>query len=152
MQELGFNYRLTEIQSELGLSQLNRLDGFINRRRILVQNYLELLEGNTIVRPAQQQTTLGSAHHIFPIRINFASSRINRNNLMKTLKSKGIGTQVHYIPIPLQPYYNALGFNVDDLPNAVDYYFETLTIPLFPRLKFRQQEKIIFELNNGLST
>ena len=152
MQELGFNYRLTEIQSELGLSQLNRLDGFINRRRILVQNYLELLQGNNIIRPAQQQTTLGSAHHIFPIRINFASSRINRNNLMKTLKSKGIGTQVHYIPIPLQPYYNALGFNVDDLPNAVDYYFETLTIPLFPKLKFRQQEKIIIELNNGLST
>lgn len=143
MTELGFNFRLTEIQAVLGISQMKRLDGFIQRRAKLVDHYQKLLESNPNMTSAQIAPTVGSAHHIFPIRIKFDSSRHSRNNLMKELSHFGVHTQVHYIPIPLQPYYQNLGYTVDEIPNACAYYQEALTIPLFPNLSFRNQRKII---------
>ena len=148
MQELGFNYRLTEIQAALGASQLDRLDKFINKRRSRVDWYLLKLPEVHAVTPAQSNSSTLSAHHIFPIRVNYSELKISRARLMKSLKERGIGTQVHYIPIPLHPYYQKLGFGVENLPEAMSYYHEALTIPLYPSLKQSQQRKVIVELSN----
>jgi perosamine synthetase len=148
MQELGFNYRLTEIQAALGASQLDRLDKFINKRRSRVDWYLLKLPEVHAVTPAQSKSSTLSAHHIFPIRVNYSELKISRARLMKSLKERGIGTQVHYIPIPLHPYYQKLGFGVENLPEAMSYYHEALTIPLYPSLKQSQQRKVIVELSN----
>ena len=150
MQELGFNYRLTEIQAALGTSQLDRLDNFINKRRSRVAWYLLKLPEVHAVTPAQSKSSTLSAHHIFPIRVNYSELKISRARLMKSLKERGIGTQVHYIPIPLHPYYQKLGFGVEKLPEAMSYYYEALTIPLYPSLKQSQQRKVIVELSSLL--
>jgi perosamine synthetase len=148
MQELGFNYRLTEIQAALGSSQLDRLDKFINERRSRVAWYLLNLPEVHAVTPAQNNSSTLSAHHIFPIRVNYSELEISRARLMKSLKERGIGTQVHYIPIPLHPYYQKLGFSVEKLPEAMSYYYDALSIPLYPGLKQSQQRKVIVELHN----
>ena len=146
MQELGFNYRLTEIQAVLGISQLNKLDRFIERRRKLVLRYLRAFEDHPIVAPAQSVSVLNSANHIFPIRVDFSKLDISRQEFMRLLSEKDIGTQVHYIPIPLHPFYQEMGYNTIDLPNSLKYYFDTLTIPLFPSLTFKQQDYICSEI------
>lgn len=148
MQELGFNYRLTEIQAALGVSQIDRLDKFIKDRKSRVDWYLLNLPDVPAVTPAQSKASTQSAHHIFPIRINFSELNISRAHLMEYLKEVGIGTQVHYIPIPLHPYYQKLGFGIENLPEALSYYHEALTIPLYPSLKQSQQRKVIIELSN----
>ena len=147
MMELGFNFRLTEIQAVLGISQMKRLDAFIKRRAKLVRNYHKLLECNLKMTAAQTVPIIGSANHIFPIRINFNNSEHSRNRIMQKLKHFGVNTQVHYIPIPFQPYYQKLGYTLDEIPNACAYYEEALTIPLFPNLSFRNQRKVIRLLN-----
>lgn len=148
MQELGFNYRLTELQASLGVSQLKRLDKFISLRRSKVKEYFEHLHLIPKVAPAQVGPSNLSAHHIFPIRINFSELQLSKAHLMKSLRHRGIGTQVHYIPIPLHPYYQKLGFRVDSLPEAMSYYQETLTIPLYPNLRKSHQRKVIAELSH----
>ena len=143
MIELGFNFRLTEIQAVLGISQLKRLDNFIARRSNLVKRYQNLLKNNSKISPAQKASNVGSANHIFPVRFKFNTSALSRNELMNKLKEVGIISQVHYIPIPSQPYYQQLGYSISEIPNAFSYYEEALTIPLFPSLKKREQRKII---------
>jgi dTDP-4-amino-4,6-dideoxygalactose transaminase len=148
MQELGFNYRLTEIQAALGVSQLTRLDNFIQRRSSRVSWYRSALSILPYVKPAQINTKVASSHHIFPIRIDFSKLDISKAKLMLLLKEKGIGSQVHYIPIPLHPFYQRLGFSVDKIPESMSYYQEALTIPLYPHLKKSEQCKVIDELKS----
>ena len=143
MIELGFNFRLTEIQAVLGISQMKRLDIFIARRSNLVKRYQNLLKNNSKISPAQKASNAGSANHIFPVRVKFNATALSRNELMNKLKELGIISQVHYIPIPSQPYYQQLGYSISEIPNAFSYYEEALTIPLFPSLKKREQRKII---------
>ena len=143
MTELGFNYRLTEIQAVLGINQLARLDKFISKREDRASRYKHLITKNKMFAPAQNCDTRKSANHIYPLRMKFSSSNLSRNQLMHALKSKGVGTQVHYIPIPVQPFYQALGHEISEIPEAFSYYEEALTIPLFPGLKLRQQKFII---------
>jgi dTDP-4-amino-4,6-dideoxygalactose transaminase len=143
MIQLGFNYRMTDFQAVLGKSQLARLDRFITQRRHLVRFYSKLLRDNTQVKSAQNFSIDLSAHHIFPIRINFTNSSLSRQELVEKLKIDGVATQVHYIPIPLHPYYVHLGYTSDEIPNAMNYYQECLTIPLYPGLRKYQQKRII---------
>lgn len=152
MTELGFNYRLTELQAVLGTRQMIRLDRFISKRKELVNNYRSLLDTNVLIKFAQPAVTSNSAHHILPVRIDFTNASISRNELMARLRSQGVGSQVHYIPIPLQPYYKKLGFNMDSMPEAMNYYFQALSIPLFPKLKKRNQVSVIDALNYNLAS
>lgn len=139
MVELGYNFRLTDIQSALALSQIKRLDFFISKRKKIAHAYLRLLEGVENIKPLIQIDRIEySALHIFVLSIDFTKLNISRNQLMQKLREKGIGSQVHYIPIPMQPYYKDLGFEPSDYPNAMNYYNSALSIPIFPKLKYKQ--------------
>lgn len=143
MQELGFHYRITDMQCALALSQLKKLDKFIARRRVLVKRYDDVFAGMSNCRPAQPTGGDLSGHHLYVLRINYAAVGLSRSQLMLELKTLGIGTQVHYIPVPAQPYYRRLGHKPEDFPDALHYYEEALSIPLFYDLSDEQQEKII---------
>ena len=146
MIELGYNYRMTEIQAVLGISQLKRLEKFMNKRSRKLIKYSELLQGVNDVKFAQNCDLKNSANHLMPVRINFANLKISRAQLMNSLRSVGVGSQVHYIPIPMQPYYKLLGYNFTNIPEAVSYYEECLSLPLFPDLSNSEQKKVVKEL------
>jgi dTDP-4-amino-4,6-dideoxygalactose transaminase len=149
MQRLGYHYRLTEIQAVLGISQMKKLKKFIATRQSKAKVYDLLFANSKVVRPAQEVNADASARHLYVIRINFSAAKISRAELMIALKEMGIGTQVHYRPIPQQPYYANLGYDFAEYPEALHYYEEALSIPLFPRLRKNQQKyvaKSILEL------
>ena len=146
MQELGFHYRITDIQSALALSQFGKLDQFISHRRELVKRYDAAFSSMKNFRPAQNIGRDRSGHHLYLLRIDFASIAMNRAQLIRELGSRGIGCQVHYIPVPNQPYYRQLGYGSIEYPHAQQYYQETLSIPLFYDLTNEQQDQIIFEI------
>lgn len=151
MQELGFHYRITDIQCSLALSQFKKLDRFIERRRNLVKAYNEAFSGMRNCRPAQMEGRGQSGHHLYVLRIDFKATNLNRGQLMEELKAHHIGSQVHYIPVPAQPHYRRLGFEPEDYPNAQRYYQEALSIPLYYDLTDGQQERIIKTLKLLLS-
>jgi UDP-4-amino-4,6-dideoxy-N-acetyl-beta-L-altrosamine transaminase len=143
MIQLGYNFRLTDIQAALALSQMKRLDRFISKRRKIAHDYFTLLKNIKYLKPLIQINEIEkSALHIFVLNIDFTKLNISRNQLMQKLREKRIGSQVHYIPIPMQPYYKNLGFEPSDYPNAMYYYNSTLSIPIFPKLKRRQVKYI----------
>jgi len=143
MQELGYHYRITDIQCGLALSQLKKLDKFIARRRKLTKVYDEAFAGMQYCRPAQHAGRDLSAHHLYVLRFKFDELGISRVQLMKDLAARDIGCQVHYIPVPVHPYYRKLGFKPENYPNAQHYYREALSIPLFYDLTDEQQNHII---------
>jgi dTDP-4-amino-4,6-dideoxygalactose transaminase len=143
MQELGFHYRITDIQCALARSQLRKLDKFIQRRRQLVEAYDLAFTGMRNLRPAQVTGRNQSGHHIYVLRCSFRSIGCSREKLMLELRSRRILTQVHYIPVPAHPYYRKLGCRPEDHPNAVNYYEEALTMPLFYDLTEREQDRVI---------
>lgn len=143
MQELGFNFRITDIQCGLALSQFKKLDRFISRRRELVYTYDQAFAGMRNCRPAQNIGRDQSGHHLYVLRIDFGGAGLTRAQLMLELRSRQIGNQVHYIPVPAQPHYRRLGFRPEDYPNAQTYYQEALSIPLFFALTNEEQERVI---------
>ena len=151
MQELGFHYRITDIQCALAFSQLKKLDTFVSRRRDLASQYDKLFKEISEFKPIQIMGRLQSAHHLYVLRINFDAIKFNKSKLMSHLKSQGIGSQVHYIPVARHPYYRALGFLPESYPNAEFYYKEALTIPLFYDLTNDQQHKIFKAFQEVLS-
>jgi perosamine synthetase len=146
MQELGFHYRITDIQCALGLSQLKRLDSFLERRRLLVAAYDEAFRGNEAVRSAQTDGRDRSGHHLYVVRIDFKRIKKTRGEVMRSLRSNNIVTQVHYIPVPAQPFYRRNGFDPADYPEARRYYGEALSLPLYFSLTDAEQEHVIQNL------
>ncbi|MCQ6262012.1 UDP-4-amino-4,6-dideoxy-N-acetyl-beta-L-altrosamine transaminase [Alcanivorax sp. MM125-6] len=144
--ELGFNYRLTEIQAALGLSQLARLDEYVARRETLAQCYDELLKALPLERPWQHPDAV-SARHLYVIRVQAG----RRRAVFESLRAAGIGVNVHYIPVHTQPYYRALGFSAGDFPEAELYYSEAISLPLFPTLEEADQDRVVAALKEALS-
>ena len=143
MQELGYHYRITDIQCALAISQFGKLERFMARRRELVRVYDQAFAGMRHCRPAQTTGRELSGHHLYVLRIDFEAAKRSRAELMRELKARGIGTQVHYIPVPAQPLYRRLGFKPEDYPAAQGYYREGLTIPLFYALTDAEQQQVI---------
>lgn len=148
MQELGFHYRITDIQCALVLSQFTKLNQFIIRRRALAKKYDDFFSAFKNCRQAQAAGRNFSGHHLYVLRINFSSIGLNKLGLIRKLKDNGIGSQVHYIPVPMQPYYRKLGFQPEDFIHSVNYYRDALSIPLFYDLTDSQQEHIVTVLRN----
>jgi len=147
MLQLGFHYRLTEIQAALGVSQMRKIDKFIKKRRKVAQRYNKFLKKLSNLDVLKSSENMNGAFHLYPIKIKFDRITISKNDLMQELRKIGIMSQVHYIPIPLHPYYKNLGYTIDQLPHAIDFYYRILSIPIYPGLSILKQRKIIRSLN-----
>ena len=142
----GFNYRLTDIQAALGLSQMQRLDEFVGRRRQLARRYDEALGELPLVRPWQHPDA-HSAFHLYVVRLRLERLTKGHRQIFEELRQRGILVNLHYIPIHTQPYYRALGFRDGDFPEAERYYREAITLPLYPGLSDADQERVIDALS-----
>ena len=146
MQELGFHYRLTDIQCALALSQLSKLEKFLKKRLEISEKYDAAFANHGYLRPFQAGQRLSSGNHIYTLSIEFDRIGIPRQQLMQSLRDCGIGTQVHYLPVPMHPFYTRRGHNMAKLPNAAEYYAKTLTIPLYYSLSTSDQDFIVDKL------
>lgn len=143
MQELGFHYRITDIQCALGVSQMKKLDGFVSRRRALAKRYDDAFSGTCFIKPAQTTGRDLSAHHLYPVRIDFGAAKTTRAAFMGELRRHGVIAQVHYIPVTMQPFYQRYNINAADYPQANRYYAEALSLPLYVDLTDAQQDSVI---------
>lgn len=151
MQELGYHYRISDIQCALALSQFSKLDKFITRRRELAKAYDRSFESVSFIRAAQPTGRDSSGHHLYLVNIDFKAADISRARLILDLKKQGIGTQVHYIPVPMHPIYSSAGQTMSELPFASAYYEQALSIPLFYSLEGSEQSFIVETLINSIS-
>ncbi len=148
--ELGYNYRITDIQAALGLVQLSRIEPFLARRRQIAQRYDVALAGLPLTLPWQHPDNL-SAYHLYVIKLDPAAGK-TRRQAYDELRAAGIGVQVHYIPIHLQPYYRKLGFSRGQFPEAEAYYQSALSLPVFSLLTDADQDKVIDALRRVMDT
>jgi UDP-4-amino-4,6-dideoxy-N-acetyl-beta-L-altrosamine transaminase len=148
--ELGFNYRITDMQAALGLSQLNKLDGFLARRRQLVARYQALLADLPLTLPTPQPEA-ESAWHLYVVRLQTERLQHSHRQIFEGLRAAGIGVNVHYIPVHLQPYYRDLGFAAGDFPQAEAYYAQAISLPLFPAMTDEQQDFVVAQLRRLLT-
>jgi UDP-4-amino-4,6-dideoxy-N-acetyl-beta-L-altrosamine transaminase len=147
--ELGFNYRMTELQAALGVSQMERLDEFVTLRHKRQKRYDELLKNLPVVAPYQDIDSY-SALHLYPVQIQINKVKNTRKEIFKVLRKNGIGVNIHYIPVHMQPYYENIGFKKGDFPNAESYYESVISIPLFHEMTFEQQDQVIVALKKVL--
>jgi UDP-4-amino-4,6-dideoxy-N-acetyl-beta-L-altrosamine transaminase len=147
---LGFNYRITDIQAALGLSQLGKLDGFIARRRELAARYDRLLRDLPLQLPTRQPGA-DSAWHLYVVRLQLERLNKSRRQVFDAMRAASIGVNVHYIPVHTQPYYQRLGFKWGDFPEAESYYAEALTLPLFAAMTEVEQDEVVSMLRKALA-
>ncbi len=147
--ELGFNYRMTDLQAALGESQMTMLDRFVARRHQLAQRYDQLLADLPLALPRQHPDTF-SAFHLYTVRLDSDAAGKSRKAVLEELRARGITAHVHYIPVHTQPYYRALGFAAGDFPEAERYYREALTLPLYPAMSEEQQDLVVTALRETL--
>ena len=148
--DLGFNYRMTELQAALGLSQMKRLDEFVARRHECQEYYDDLLHSVSIVTPFQSPDCY-SALHLYPIQLGQGQINKSRKQVFKELRESGIGVNVHYIPVHIQPYYKGIGFKEGDFPMSEGYYKRAISIPLFSSLTRGIQDNVVSNLQRILS-
>jgi len=143
--ELGWNYRMTDIQAAIGCSQIVRLDDYVARRTALADRYDRLLAGSGLALP-HRDCERRSAWHLYSVGWNEAASGIARAEAFARMREAGIGVQVHYIPVHLHPYFSDLGFKKGEYPNAESHYSRSITIPLFAGMTEDQQDRVVGEL------
>jgi dTDP-4-amino-4,6-dideoxygalactose transaminase len=140
--ELGLNYRLTDIQAALGTSQIQRLDEFVARRRFLARRYNGLLKDLPISLPWQHPDA-ASSWHLYVIRLQLDKMSKTHRQVFEEMRQAGIGVNLHYIPVHTQPYYQKLGFNWGDYPQAEQYYREAISLPLYYGLTQEEQDRVV---------
>jgi len=144
--DLGFNYRMTELQAALGVSQLARLDDFVARRHVLATRYNKLLADLPVGCPHQLPGTY-SGLHLYVIQLEEST---DHRRVFEALRAAGIGVNLHYIPVHTQPYYRAMGFSDSQFLNAMEYYKKSISLPMFHLMTFDQQDEVIAILANVL--
>ncbi len=145
MRSLGFNYRITDFQSALGINQLKKLDNFLEKRRAIAKLYHEAFK-DTKIKPLYEYDE-GSAYHLFVVRVAYH----DKKELFEKLLLRGIGVQLHYIPINRQPYYKNLGYGDEYIPNMDRYFEEALSLPIYPNLSKEEQEYVVKTLVEVIS-
>lgn len=148
--ELGYNYRMTELQAALGLSQMNRLDAFVVRRHALANRYDKLLVELPVTTPWQHPDSY-SGLHLYVIRLQIKANSKAHCQVFKALRKQGIGVNLHYIPVHTQPYYERLGFKKGDFPQSEHYYEEAISLPMFQTLTEAQQDYVVCALTKVLT-
>lgn len=139
---LGFNYRMTDLQAALGSSQMKRLDEFVARRRALARRYDDTLDALPVSRPWQAPDT-ESSYHLYIVRLDAKRNSMDRRAAFDHLRARGVGANLHYIPIYTQPYYRQLGFAPGLCPEAENYYAEAVTLPLYPAMTDDDQARVV---------
>lgn len=147
--DLGFNYRMTELQAALGVSQMKRLENFVAARHKLADGYNEKLADLPLVLPYQLPNTY-SGLHLFVIRLRLDEIDLTHSQVFDALRERGIGVNLHYIPVHTQPYYQDMGFVEGDFPESEHYYREAISLPMFHGMSEEQQDKVVQTLTDIL--
>ncbi|MGK2231972.1 MAG: UDP-4-amino-4,6-dideoxy-N-acetyl-beta-L-altrosamine transaminase [Colwellia sp.] len=147
--DLGFNYRMTEMQAALGVSQMSRLHDFVAKRNALAARYDELLKGLPLITPYQIEDSY-SGRHLYVIRLKISEIKLTHKECFEQLREKGIGVNLHYIPVHTQPYYKGLGFVVGQFMESEKYYTDAISIPLFHTMTEAQQDEVVSVLTEVL--
>lgn len=150
-QLLGFNYRMTDIQAALGLSQLQRLPAYVERRNTLARRYDSALHDLPLQLPTVQPKTQ-SAFHLYVVRVRPESAGPKRARIFDDLRSRGVGVNVHYMPVHLHPFYKKLGFGSGQFPESEAYGQTAITLPLYPRLTEELQDQVLFAIARTLES
>jgi len=148
--ELGYNYRMTELQAALGVSQMTRLSDYVTRRHQLARRYDTLLANLPVTTPWQHPASY-SGLHLYPIRLQLEKIQKNHLQVFESLRAQGIGVNLHYIPVHTQPYYARMGFKPEDFPQAEAYYREAISLPMYQTLTNAQQDDVIAALSHALA-
>jgi UDP-4-amino-4,6-dideoxy-N-acetyl-beta-L-altrosamine transaminase len=146
---LGFNYRMTELQAALGVSQMQRLAQFVSTRHRLADRYNELLKPLPIELPYQSASSY-SSYHLYVIRLQLDKISLSHKQVFDQLRERGIGVNLHYIPVHTQPYYANMGFKTGDFPEAERYYREAISLPIFHAMTALQQDEVVAALTDIL--
>ena len=147
--DLGYNYRMTDMQAALGLSQMQRLDEFVTRRHEIAKRYDQLLADQPVITPWQHADSY-SGLHLYVIRLKLDEIGGTHRQVFEALRAANIGVNLHYIPVHLQPYYQNLGFKAGYCPEGERYYAEAISLPMYPGLNDEQQEQVISTLREAL--
>ncbi|MGP9664676.1 UDP-4-amino-4,6-dideoxy-N-acetyl-beta-L-altrosamine transaminase [Halomonas sp. AOP22-C1-8] len=147
--ELGFNYRMTELQAALGVSQLGRLDEYVARRNAIAVRYDGLLAILPVTIPWQLPESY-SGRHLYVIRLKLDQINTTHRKVFEALREQGISVNLHYIPVHTQPYYQAMGFHAGEFPEAERYYTEAISLPMFPTMSEAEQDQVIASLHKAL--
>jgi dTDP-4-amino-4,6-dideoxygalactose transaminase len=147
MQYLGYNYRITDIQCALAISQMDKIDLFLDARKSMAKFYDKAFSEVPNIIPLQGHGRNNSSRHIYVVSIDFDKIGISRHQFMKKLAEQGVGSQVHYIPVVNQPYYQAMGYNIEQLPSVNKYYQNALSIPLYYGLTNSEQKNIVSSIS-----
>lgn len=147
--ELGFNYRMTDLQAALGLSQMSRLDTYVSKRHEIARRYNEKLAHLPLVAPWQHPDAY-SSFHLYVVRLTSRPDGKGRREVFESMRSRGVGVNVHYIPVHTQPYYQDMGFSAGDFPEAERYYTEAISLPLYPALSGDDQDRVVCGLEEAL--
>lgn len=149
--DLGLNYRMTELQAALGVSQMTRLDSYIERRHELARRYDEKLGHLPLTRPWQHPDSY-SGLHLYVIRLHLDKVDKSHLQVFESLRDQGIGVNLHYIPVHTQPYYARFGFKPDDFPQAQQYYREAISLPMFQGMTLAQLDEVVMAVERALQS